>query len=121
MSRGRWPRISKLGQGLRHAFSMKSAPGPLTEADRELLGRIALAILRRRLTAPAILFLSSLRPLNYIGSQALVFLRPFLTPLLNPEQYERLTEILERREGIEALVEAIERAEGERRARGRDA
>jgi len=65
------------------------------------------------MAAPATLFLDSLRPLNYIGSQALIFLRPFLTPLFNVAQYDRLTEILERREGLAALVEAIEAAEAD--------
>ena len=32
MSRGRWPRIARLKEGFRHAFSMQSAHGPLTEA-----------------------------------------------------------------------------------------
>jgi len=96
--------------GLRHAFAMAGPFGPLTETDREVLRRLALAIVRRRMGAPAILFLQSLRPLNYIGSQAMIFLRPFLTPLLNPEQYERLAQILERREGLAALIDAIEGA-----------
>jgi hypothetical protein len=93
---------------------MESPFGPLTEADRELLGQIALAIARRRMVGPAILFLESLRPLSYIGSQAMLFLRPFLTPLLNTERYDRLAEILERREGVEELVKAIERAEAKK-------
>ncbi len=61
--------------------------------------------------APAVLFLSSLRPLNFVGSQAMLFLKPFLTPLFNTQQYERLAAILERREGISALIEAIETAQ----------
>ena len=98
---------------------MESPFGPLTEADRELLGHIALAIARRRMVGPAILFLESLRPLSYIGSQAMLFLRPFLTPLLNAERYDRLAEILERREGIEELVKAIEQADAKTAAAAR--
>ena len=44
------------------------------------------------------------------GSQAIVFLRPFLTIVFNAEEVERVTDILERREGIGALVDAIEAA-----------
>ena len=110
MSRARWPRIARLTKGLRHAFALEGPHGPLTEADRKLLQRLALAIVRRRMATPAILFLSSLRPLNYIGSQAMFFLRPFLTPLLDPQQYERLAAILERREGLAALIDAVEAA-----------
>jgi len=108
LSKARWRRIARLRAGLRHAFSLESPFGPLTEADRALLAQLALAIARRRMAGPAILFLESLRPLGYLGSQAMLFLRPFLTPLLNTERYDRLAEILERREGIEELVKAIE-------------
>ena len=94
---------------LRHAFAVEPH-GPLTDADRKLLARLAAAIVLRRMGAPAILFLESLRPLNYVGSQAMVFLRPFLTPLFNPGDYKRLAAIVERREGLRALVEAIEAA-----------
>jgi len=95
--------------GARHAFALEGPHGPLDEADRELLRQLALAIVRRRMVGPAVLFLESLRPLSYVGSQAMLFLRPFLTPLLNTERYDRLAEILERREGVEELVKAIER------------
>ncbi len=115
MSKARWPRIARLRKSLRHAFSLESPHGPLSDADRELLGRLAQAIARRRLVGPAILFLESLRPLSYVGSQAMVFLRPFLTPLFDPASYERLAEILERREGIEELVQAIERVADEKK------
>ena len=73
------------------------------------------------------LTLSSVSPLNSIASQAMVFLRPFHEPmswvlylakplldklvdvnlLSGQEQYDRLTAILDRREGIETMVEAI--------------
>ena len=59
----------------------------------------------------AVLFLGSVRPLNSIGSQALVFLRPFLSGPFNGADYDRMTAILDRREGIGALVEAIEAAD----------
>jgi len=98
---------------------MGSPLGPLSEADRELLAQLALAIARRRMVTPAVLFLESLKPLSYVGSQAMIFLRPFLTPFLNTERYERLTQILERREGLDALVQAIEGADAKKESVGR--
>jgi hypothetical protein len=62
------------------------------------------------MSVPAVLFLESVRPLNYVGSQALLFLRPFLTPLFAVREYEQVAAILERREGIAALVAAIDDA-----------
>lgn len=96
--------------GLRHAFALRSPLGPLNREDHALLSKLAGAIVRRGMAAPAILFLGSLRPLGYMGSQAMVFLRPFATLLFKPSDYERLTAILERREGIDALLNAIEAA-----------
>ena len=89
-----------------NAFS--PSQGPLTAEDRALLNKIADAVIRRGMETPAILFLQSVRPLNGLGSQAMVFLRPFLTGLLKETTYDQVTAILERREGMQALVEAIE-------------
>ena len=97
--------LADISQVFDHAWPYIFGPlGALTDEDRELLRRLAVAIVLRRMGAPAMLFLQSLRPLNYIGSQALVFLRPFLTPLFNPRDYKRLAEIAERRQGIGALI-----------------
>ena len=104
-------RLRKLRDGLRKAFDIRSPYGPLTEEDRALLGKIAGAVVKRRMAMPAVLFLSSVRPLNSVGSQALVFLRPFVEGLFNIADYNRMVEILDRREGIEALIETIESAE----------
>jgi hypothetical protein len=110
--------LRKLRQGLRHAFSLEGPYGPLTDRDRRLLERLAHAIVIRGMGTPAILFLGSVRPLNSIGSQAMVFLRPFLTPLLfNQEDYDGVAAILERREGIDALMDAIEEEQGLERGR----
>jgi hypothetical protein len=114
LSRAGWPRARRVLSGLRHAFALDGPHGPLTEADRQLLGRLAAFIVRRRLGPAAILFIESLRPLNYIGSQALLFLRPFVVPFLKEAEYERLAAILERREGLGALIEAIETEQSSR-------
>lgn len=100
---------------MRNAFSLQGPHGELTEADHELLDRLAGAIVIRGMAVPALLFLGSVRPLSSLGSQALVFLRPFLTPLLKPADYDRTAAILERREGVGLLVEAIEAAEALRK------
>jgi len=110
LSRARSPRIARLVAGLRHAFDLGSPHGPLTDKDRELLLRLAEKVVVRQMAGPAILFLESLRPLSYIGGQALAFLRPFIEPLFKPADIKRLTHILERRQGLRELVTAIESA-----------
>ncbi len=101
-------RMQKFRRGLQNAFSLDSPHGPLTDEDRQLLDRLAEKIVARQMAMPAVLLLSSIRPLNAIGSQAMVFLRPFATGLLNQANYDRMTEIVDRREGIVALIDAIE-------------
>jgi hypothetical protein len=109
--------LSRFRSGLRNAFCLDSPHGPLTEDDRRLLARLAGAVVSRGMAVPAVLLLGSVRPLNAIGSQALVFLRPFLSGLACQADYDRMTDILDRREGIEALVEAIEAAEAMEKGR----
>jgi hypothetical protein len=103
--------LREFRSSLRNAFSLESPHGPLTDRDLQLLARLAGAIISRGMAVPAVLFLGSVGPLNSIGSQALVFLRPFLSAMFNEADYDRMTAILDRREGIGALVEAIEAAE----------
>lgn len=102
-------RLDRLRAGLKHAFALDSPHGELAEPDRELLRRVAVAIEKRSMCPVAVMFLESIRPLSYISSQALVFLQPFLTALFSTAEYERLVAILERREGITALIDEIER------------
>ncbi len=101
-------RMQKIRRGVRNAFSLESPHGPLTDEDHKLLARLAQKVVARRMAVPALLFLGSVRPLNSIASQAMVFLRPLVSGLLNPAEYDRMTEILDRREGIGALMDAIE-------------
>jgi hypothetical protein len=108
------PLKTRLIEGLRHAFALDGPHGPLTEEDRELIGRLAGWIAKRGLALPAMLFLESIKPLNSIGSQAMVFLRPYTNIVFKPAEYDRFTAVLERREGIGALVDAIETARLER-------
>jgi hypothetical protein len=105
-------RRQRLREALRNAFDLRGPNGPLAPEDIELLDRLARKVVDRRMTMPATLFLQSVRPLNAIGSQAMIFLKPFLAGLLfNEAQYNRLAAIMERREGITALIDAIETAQ----------
>jgi hypothetical protein len=68
------------------------------------------------MTVPAILFLESVKPLSFVGSQAMVFFEPMVRALFAVPEYERFTAMMERRENVEALLVAIERRdEAERR------
>lgn len=94
-----------------------AAPGVMTPDDVKLFDRIAETVVRYRMTVPAILFLESVKPLSFIGSQAMYFFEPMVRALFTVPEYERFAALVERRENLEALLVAIERRdEDERRA-----
>jgi hypothetical protein len=81
------------------------------ERQREVLGKIARELARRRLTAPAIFTLESMMPLSFIASQALVMLRPFVQALVGGKDYAVFAAALEERENVEWLLRELEAAE----------
>ena len=76
--------------------------------EREVLGRVAQALIDRRLTAPAILFLESVKPLSFLASQALIFLGPMLETLLDRDDYRTFAEAMEDRANVEWLIQQLE-------------
>ncbi len=88
----------------------------LTEEEQELLNRVAAKIVQKQMTVPAIMFLESVKPLNWIGSQVMVFLDPFVgaivgersSILFSYKDYNLLRQMMERRENTERLLQKIE-------------
>lgn len=113
-----YEKIDELRGSLRHAFAIegqgKGGDRGLTDDEMALIKKLAKAIVRRRMSSPAALFLETFQPLNFIGSQAMFFLRPFMTFIFSAVEYDRLANIMERRSSIEILIREIERAEEER-------
>lgn len=108
-------RIDSLRNSLRHAFAIdhqgEGGRRELTEDERALIRKLANAIARRKMCVPAALFLESFQPLNYIGSQVMFFLRPFMTFIFSAAEYDKIAHILERRSSIEILIQEIRKAE----------
>jgi len=65
-------------------------------------------VVARRMTVPAILFLESVKPVSFIGSQALYFFEPMVRAFFTVPEYERFAALLERRESLEDLLVRIE-------------
>ena len=83
----------------------------IPEAEqRALLEKLAHWIVRRQLTAPAILFLETGKPLNFLGSQLMLAFSPFVQAFFKGEQYHKLALILEKDENVEMLIQLIEKA-----------
>ena len=81
---------------------------PLPEDEEAVLEKLAKMVVRRSMSLPAIMFLESIKPLNYISSQAMVFFEPIVQTIFNFNDYNALRSALEKRETIEILVLKIE-------------
>ncbi|MGH7254174.1 MAG: hypothetical protein ACREI3_00225, partial [Nitrospirales bacterium] len=95
---------------------VQAGPMPLTVDDAALLDKIASAVVDRRMESPALLFLESASPLNFIGSQALHVLLPILECVCDARDLERAAHLLERRDILSRLMALIEAKANERSA-----
>jgi hypothetical protein len=98
----------KLRKEFAHAFALEPEASVFAPEDLALLEKVARLIVKRGMTTPALLFLESLGPLNFLGSQVLHGLRPFLEPVCDVTEMERLAVILERRDSIPRLIAIIQ-------------
>ena len=81
----------------------------MTDADATMLDELADAIARRHLATPALFFLESMRPLSFVGSQMMVFLRPMVAMVwTSPQRWDQLQRVLEERGSVEALARRLE-------------
>jgi len=81
---------------------------PIPEDENRVLTKLATKVVEKQMTAPAILFIESVKPLNFIGSQAMVFFEPIIQTVFNIRDYDTLRQALERRETLEILLLKIE-------------
>ena len=102
---GKWDKVCA---ELSHAFSTKSGAEAFTIEDLALLERVADAVVKRGMTAPATVFLESLGPMNFLGSQALYFLAPIVEWALDAKEIEHAARLLERRDTISRLITMID-------------
>lgn len=87
--------------------------GSLTSRQEELLMKLADAIARRGMAAPAIFFLESSKPMCFIGGQFMAFLDPIIKTFVTIPVFEELPAILEDRSNIDRFMEMIEGREEE--------
>jgi len=100
--------LQQLKASLKTAFAIRTSADPLTAEEVALLDKVASAVVARRMSAPAVLFLESAGPMNFLGSQALHFLTPILSLACDTREIELAAQLLERRDAIPRLVALIE-------------
>jgi len=94
---------------LKHAFAIEKE-GPLepTDAQKALVDRLCRQVVARGLTAPALVFLESTRPLNYVSAQVLQFFTPILSAVAEPQACQDLALFLEHRGSVDYVCRRIE-------------
>jgi len=100
--------IQALTGRLRHAFALQPEGKPLTAEEQALLEKVATTVVNRCMAGPAVLFLESAGPMNFLSSQALHFLAPILDLTCDAPEIERAACLLEQRDAIPRLIELIE-------------
>jgi len=93
---------------LRHAFATPSEQEPLCVEDVALLERVADAVVKRKMAAAAVVFLESLGPMSFLGSQALHFFTPIIDLAFNAKEVSQVAHLLERRDIAARLIALIE-------------
>lgn len=86
----------------------ETSANPLTEAELSVIDRFAAMVVKWDMTTPAILLLESVKPMNYISAQLLVFAEPIVQSVFNFRDYETFREALEKRQSIEETLQRIE-------------
>lgn len=99
--------IKKVIDGIKHAFATDGVK--LEDEDIALIRKLADFVVRRDMSVPAVMFLESVRPLNFVGSQAMVFFKPILSRFFTRDEYDKMAIILEKREVIDLLINEIEK------------
>jgi hypothetical protein len=82
---------------------------PIPEDEDRVLEKVARKVVQWRMATPAILFIESVKPLNYIGAQAMVFFEPIVQTIFNFRDYDTFRLAMERRENMENLLQKIEK------------
>ncbi|MGE3063578.1 MAG: hypothetical protein AB7T10_08105 [bacterium] len=83
------------------------------ERKKEILLKIAKNIVARGLTTPAIMFLESVKPMNFVGAQVMIFFEPIILTFFNIKEYREAALMFEERGTVEKLINEIENAENE--------
>jgi hypothetical protein len=82
---------------------------PIPAEEDAVLEKVAKKVISWRMAVPAILFLETVRPLNYIGAQVMVFFEPIVQTIFNIRDYDTFRIAMERRDNVENLLQKIEK------------
>ena len=100
-------------------FRSETATASLSREDELLLDKMATTVVSRGMAGPTVLFLESLGPMNFLGSQALHFFAPIIELAFSAQEVSQVAALLERRDTTVRLIALIEAASALREAAAR--
>lgn len=114
-------KMNKFADFFRHAFGTGENELTATYAEEELpiqrktelIDKFAQEIVDRGLAVPAIFFLETVKPLSFLGSQAMVFFEPIIQSIFAFKSYKEIYLLLEKRRNVELLLQEIEKKQRE--------
>ncbi len=86
----------------------------ITEPQLKAIEKVAKEVVDRGLAAPVIMFLESVKPLNWMASQLMLVLEPFYAWVFGYRELIDFRRALNKRESVPILIEKIEQYERER-------
>lgn len=98
-------RWTRLREAVSHAFAVRHEP--LSEAQLQLLDRLAQKIHKRRLSPVAAGGVELLRPIAGLTGHSVTFLEPMLSAFVPAGQIEAARELLQHPDAIDALQERL--------------
>ncbi len=87
---------------------------PASARQREVLDRFARQVAERGMCAPAIFLFESIQPLAFVAGQALAFIHPLVSVMLDAPDYDVFREAIEDRENLRWLTDRLEELDAER-------
>ncbi|MCH2132312.1 MAG: hypothetical protein MK116_01050 [Phycisphaerales bacterium] len=94
---------------LKHAFGVEKIEEiDPTEYQKEIVDTVCKAVVRRRMTVPALMALEMSRPLNFVASQVIHFFRPIVAVVLDTAGIEAFANFLEHRGSVEYLARRLD-------------
>jgi hypothetical protein len=101
--------VDRVREFLRHAFAVERPEEfAATDEEKRVVDFLAERVVRHGMTLPAVMFLESARPMNFVGAQVMAFFEPVVRGLLDWRGYAVLQALLHRRGSIPMILDRIE-------------
>lgn len=91
-----------------------TSTGPFSDEERGLLEGVAARIVHARLAVPAMMFLETVSPMNYVTSAMLTMASPVWRTAIPTSRIDDVARLLERRDALPAFLDMIDAAEARR-------